>query len=409
MRVAMVILEYHPVLGGAQRQLESVAPLLQERGVEVHVLTRAVEGWPREQQIDGVRVHRIPAPGPKAVASLVFTALSLARLRSLRPDVVHAYSLFSPATIAMLARARLGIPAVVKLLRGGIGGDVERLRRKTLGGARIKRLRRYMDRFLSISSEIDDELEGLGIIAERRLSIPNGVDTERFRRPAPERRTALREELGLPGVAPVAVYCGRLVTEKRVDLLLDAWTIVREKVPGALLCIVGDGPERAALQARAGEGVRFEGMLADVAPTLAAADLFVLPSEAEGLSNALLEAASSALPIVATHVGGAIDVVEHGQSGLLVEPNDTGALADALIRVLEDPERSRLGDRARDGVLTAYSLELVADRLRDLYAEVVRRAPVQAPVAPMAECVEERVPSRPLRRPPCEPSARVER
>ena len=104
MRVAMVILEYAPLTGGAQRQLAAVAPLLAQRGVEIHVLTRRTRGLAAREEIGGVPVHRLAAPGPKAIASLCFTANAIARLAALRPDVVHAYSLFSPATIAALAR-----------------------------------------------------------------------------------------------------------------------------------------------------------------------------------------------------------------------------------------------------------------------------------------------------------------
>ena len=134
-RVAMVILEYSPRTGGAQRQIAAVAPLLAQRGIEVHVLTRRSAGLAEREEIDGVPVHRLAAPGPKAIASLSFTANAIARLAALRPDIVHAHSLFSPATIAVLARERFGVGAVVKVLRGGLGGDVERLRAKLASGA----------------------------------------------------------------------------------------------------------------------------------------------------------------------------------------------------------------------------------------------------------------------------------
>jgi glycosyltransferase involved in cell wall biosynthesis len=366
----MVILEYHPVVGGAQRQLASIAPLLVDRGVEVHVITRAVEGRPRRETIDGVSVHRLAAPGPKAIASLIFTALAWLRIRALKPDVVHGYNLFSPATIAMLARATLDVPVVLKVLRGGVGGDVSRLRRKLFGSARIRGLRQGVDRFHTVSTEIDVELQCLGIPPDRRCAISNGVDTQHFRCARPGEKEALRREQGLPVDEPVVVFCGRLVPEKRVDLLIDAWRCVHQRIPDAHLSIIGTGPEADGLRCRAGEGVRFEGALADVAPRLRTADVFVLPSEAEGQSNALLEATASALPVVATRVGGAIDVVQHGHSGLLVAPNDVEALAEALIEILEDPEREKLGERGREIMVGVYSLDSVADRLYDLYVEV---------------------------------------
>jgi glycosyltransferase involved in cell wall biosynthesis len=375
MRVAMVILEYAPLTGGAQLQLASIAPLLQQRGIEVHVLTRRVRRLAEHEWVDGVPVHRLPAPGPKAAASMCFTVAALARLAALRPDVVHAYSLFSPATIAVLARKWLGAAAVVKVLRGGAAGDVERLRAKPGSGVRIRALRRAVDGFVTISDEIDAELESLGIARARRHRIPNGVDTERFRPIPPERRGEMRRKLGLPDV-PIAVYCGRLVREKRVDLLLEAWTALRARRPDGALVVVGDGPEARPLQGMAGDGVRFAGRAEDVLPYLQSADAFVLPSDTEGLSNALLEAMAVGLPVVATRVGAAAEIVSDPRIGRLVEPGDARALRDALEFALFDPARAELGPRARARVVKAFALTSVADALADLYRGVRRSGEV---------------------------------
>lgn len=373
MRVAMVILDHLPLEGGAQRQLAAVAPLLERRGVEVHVLTRRAPGLARRAEVAGIPVHRLPAPGTKATASLGFTAAALTRLAALRPDVVHAYSLFSPATIAALAKQLLGAATVVKVLRGGRAGDVERLRAKAFSRARIRWIRATTDRFVAISGEIDAELEALGIPRERRRSIPNGVDTDRFQPATPALRRQRRRELALPD-APTVVYCGRLVAEKQVDLLLDAWKGIQQSQPGASLVIVGAGPESAKLARLAGRGVQLAGEQVDVLPYLQAADVFALPSATEGLSNALLEAMAVGLPVVATRVGGTTDVVVDGVSGRLVAPGDRDALREVLGSVLSDPARAGLGARARECVVDAYALPSVADRLVALYQELAAGA-----------------------------------
>jgi len=371
MRVAMLILEYAPITGGAQRQLAQVAPRLQARGVDVQVITRRAPGLPARELRDGVRVHRLPAPGPKALASAVFTAAAVARLAALRPDVVHAYSLFSPATTAAVFATLRRTPVVLKVLRGGLGGDVARLRAKPLARGRIAALQRRVNRWLTISDEIDAELASLGVPAERRLALPNGVDLERFRPPAAGEREDLRRSLGL-GDAPTAVYCGRLVPDKRVGELLDAWRAVREALPEARLLVAGTGPEEAALRARPAPGVQLLGERDDVPELLRLADLFVLPSMAEGLSNALLEAMASGLPVVATRVGAAPELVDAG-CGRLVEPGDPAALATAATELLVHPERTALGERARAIAAERYSLEAVADRLAALYRELAPR------------------------------------
>jgi glycosyltransferase involved in cell wall biosynthesis len=365
----MLILEYHPTNGGAQRQLASLAPHLQERGIEIHVLTRQVGGYPARELVDGIAVHRLPAPGPKASASAVFTAAAMVRLRELAPDVVHAHSLFSPTTVAVLAHRLLGLPTVAKALRGGELGDVFRIGRKAFSRLRIAAIRAHIDRFAVISREIEAELAAMGVAAEKRVQLPNGVDLERFRPLAAEARDALRLELGVDQ-GPVVLFCGRLVPEKGVDRLLGAWRGVRKRLENAQLVVLGGGPLEPELRAAAGPGVRFEGELADVSPWLRAADAFVLPSTAEGLSNAILEAMAAALPVVATRVGGAADCIEDGRSGVLVPPEDTPALADALAKLLVDPNREQLGARARAIAEQRYSLESLADQLAALYQEL---------------------------------------
>jgi glycosyltransferase involved in cell wall biosynthesis len=363
----MLILEYHPITGGAQRQLASVAPLLADRGVQVEVWTRAVRGLPRTERIAGVPVRRLGRAGAGAAAS--FAAEAAVRLARSRPDVLHAYSLFSPAAVALLARRALGVPAVVKVLRSGWLGDAARLRRKPFGAHRAAALARGIDRFVAISGEIDAELDALGVAPERRCHIPNGVDTDRFRPASALERAGLRRRLGLPD-HPIAVYAGRLVPEKHVDDLLAAWAHVRSDRAAELL-VLGAGPCEADLRRSPPAGVRFLGDVGDVSTHLRAADAFVLPSSTEGLSNAMLEAMAAGLAVVATSVGGALDLIQDGRSGRLVAPRDPPALASALGAVLADSARAqRLGAAARERVTSAYSLPVVADRLMHLYRDL---------------------------------------
>jgi glycosyltransferase involved in cell wall biosynthesis len=369
MRVVMIILEYHPIVGGAQRQLAEIAPLLRDAGVDVQILTRRARGLPAYELIDEVPVHRLPAPGPKAIASVVFVLAALARLRTLRPDVIHAYSLFSPCTIAVLAHRLLGVPSVVKVLRGGYAGDVERLRRKPFAWLRIRSLRALIDRYAVISREIDLELDALGVPEVHRVALPNGVNVERFRPADPEERKELRDSLDW-SVGPSVIYCGRLVPEKRVDLLIEAWKTVRRHHPSAVLDIVGGGPCETELRSTAGEGVRFVGEVADVVPYLRASDIFALPSATEGLSNAMLEAMAVGLPVLASSVGGNSDLVADRVTGRLIPAEDGEALTTALLELLEDPDRARLGAAARLKITESYSLGSIAERLHALYREL---------------------------------------
>lgn len=371
-RVAMIIQGYHPRIGGAERQLATVAPLLQARGIDVQVVTRRYPGLAPFEMINGIPVHRMPIPGPRPVKSLSYTLTSLALLRRLRPDVIHAYELSSPTTTGVVARRLFGTPLVVKLLRGGIKGDIHRLHEKIFGAQRLRMFVQNVDAYMTISQEIDRELAEAGVSAERRPFIPNGVDIDRFAPVSLHEKLELRAKLGLPD-GLIAVFTGRLAPEKRVDQLISIWPAVRALHPDALLLLLGTGEQEPALKQMAGEGVRFNGRTEDIAPYLKAADLFILPSATEGLSNALLEGMAAALPAIATNVGGAPDLIEHGSNGWLIPPDTPDALQAAVLRLLGDAElRAHLGQQGRARVMRDYALPVVADRLAMLYQRLAR-------------------------------------
>lgn len=371
LRVAMLAHNYLPVIGGAERQIAALAPLLAARGIDLTMITRQPGDEPASETLDGVLVIRVDTTASRLPASLEYTRRALAVIRDGDFDVVHAHSLLSPGTTAGLARWRWGLPAIAKTLRGGEHSDLADLRRKGFGDMRFRLLDRALDGYVTISSEIDDELARLGVPDDRRWRIPNGVDTARFDRPSEIERSGARAELGLDG--PTAVYVGRLVEEKRVDVLLEAWKAVRDAVPAAELLVAGDGPERATLASDPPDGVRFLGTVDDVRRVLHAADVFVLPSASEGLSNALLEAMSTGLPAVVTRVGGAPELISSSEQGVLVSPGDMRGLAAALIAELTDSTpSSRRRAAIRERVVATHALEITADRLAALYRSLAR-------------------------------------
>ncbi len=369
-RVAMLIQRYLPHVGGAERQLASLCPLLAAQGVTVQVVTRMHVPLPPNEIIDGVPVCRIRTPGPKVISSFLFSLRSQAVLRRFRPDVLHAHELLSPSTTALLAKTFLGKPVLAKPLRGGTLGDIAKLKSRRSGALRIRSLRRSVDAFVAISDEIDAELRELGIPDRSIHRIPNGVDTDRFQPVTPDRKTGLRRELNLDG-DPLVVFSGRLAPEKGVDILLAAWADLLREIPRAGLVVLGDGPEHDSLTRLAGERVRFVGPVDDVAPYLQAADIFVLPSLTEGLSNSLLEAMASGLAVVATSVGGARDIIIQEQNGFIAEPGKAQNLLHAILVLCRDTElKQRLGVEARRTIVDGYALPTVAARLTELYGEI---------------------------------------
>lgn len=373
-RVAMVIQRYLPHVGGAERQLQQLAPRLRDLGFELHILTRHEQGLARFERIDGIPVHRLPASGPKRWAAVTYTLGALWTLLRIRPDVIHAHEILTPATIAIYAKRILRRPVLVKILRGGARGDAFKLKKRPFWRSYLRSLIRHVDLFIMISQEIDEELAALGVPQEKRVFLPNGVDAVRCIPVSEERKQKLRAGLFLPGQATLVMYTGRLVPEKCVDYLLRIWPQVRATIPTAHLLIVGQGPEEERLREMRVEGVQFTGQVDDALPYLQAADLFVLPSSTEGLSNSMLEAMSCGLPVLATHVGGAPDVIRHKESGWLIPPNDIRALHSGLEVLLEDQAlRFRLGAGARQRILAGYSLDSIARQLANLYRKLLAR------------------------------------
>jgi sugar transferase (PEP-CTERM/EpsH1 system associated) len=290
-----------------------------------------------------------------------------------RPDIVHTHAwgtLLEGVLAARLAR----VPVVVH----GEHGTLQ-----------LRNYQRHLQRWgwstadhvLSVSSRLAERMTAAtGFAAERIRTIRNGVDLTRFGSVEPARA---RAALGLPANAPVVVTVGRLVPVKAHRILLDAVALLRRRHPDVVLVMAGDGPLRPTLARQVeasalGDTVRFLGEREDVETVLAAGDVFVLSSESEGLSNTILEAMASRLPVVATDVGGADELVRHGETGWLVAPSSATALADALDAVLGDAAaRQAMGAAGRRRVESEFSLDGMVRRYEGLYCEAaaaVRRS-----------------------------------
>jgi glycosyltransferase involved in cell wall biosynthesis len=271
--------------------------------------------------------------------------------------------------VALTAGRLLGTPVVVFAHATGPIGDVQRNLRTFSGRRLLDGIRRRARLVVSVNDQIDEEFARLGIEPERRMVLPNGVDVDYFA-PANElERKRLRERLGL-GSEFVAVFTGRLAPEKRLERALAAWPAVTEVSPAAKLLIVGDGPEAARLRDLAPTGIRFVGSTDDVLPYLQVADVFVLTSDLEGVSCALLEAQAVGLPAVVTDVGAARRIIEHGVNGYVVDIDDDASLREHLAALARDHyARHTMGEAARRAATIDFSLDKVVSALRDLYLE----------------------------------------
>jgi glycosyltransferase involved in cell wall biosynthesis len=260
---------------------------------------------------------------------------------------------------------------IVTSHRSGPLGDVGRHLGSRRGEQLLGRIADRAALCIGVSDEIDAEFADRGIAAGRRRVVRNGVDTDRFRPPTDAERAGLRAGLDLPGDAVITVFVGRLMPEKRIGLLLDVWPDVVAAHPDAHLAVVGAGDLEDVLRARRPQQVTFAGAVLDSAPWLRAADVFVLPSAAEGLSNALLEAQACGLATVLTDVGAARDVVTDGRDGLVVPVDDAEALRAALLAVYDAPDtRARLGAAARANAVERFSIDATVAAFLAAYQQV---------------------------------------
>lgn len=383
LRVCYLVSYFHPFASGAERQALAQGIELVRLGHVVHVVTREVPGYPVvDEEVEGVSIHRwirTSTTGP--LFGLSFVASAIAALRRLRGeyDVIHTHQALWEAVATGLGRGFFGgAPTLVQPASSGYYGEADELAR-TRGFPFLRRLILRNTAFAAISEDIEQQWRGLGVAPERIARMASGVDAERFHPGVSAFEGAL-----LP--RPRVVFTGRLHRQKNLDLLLDAWPEVTRRTPANLI-LVGRGAERERLEERArtlqiSDRVQFMGPLDDLTEILRAADLFVLPSLAEGMSNSLLEAMATGLPCLATAIGGNSDLLRHGSAGVLLPKDDPKAWSDTIVQLVEDQPLARsLGAAARSQVETEYALPIVVSRYVELYRRLIARTWPAAPGA----------------------------
>ena len=298
--------------------------------------------------------------------------------RELRPAIVHTRNLAAlevsiPAWLA-------GVPVRIHGEHGRNVADLDGSSRKYQWVRRI--YRPFVSRYVALSREITGYLNlRVGIPARRVTQIYNGVDTSRFAPPAGAKPAIRGCPFDAPGLWLVGTV-GRMQAVKDQPNFARAFIRALEIEPGLRdsmrLVMVGDGPLRAdvlALLDRAGVAdlAWLPGEREDVPDILRGLDCFVLPSLAEVISNAILEAMASGLPVVATDVGGNAELIEAGKTGELVPAADPEALAHAIVRYASDPGRARVaGQAGRQRVETRFSLEKMLRSYHELYDSLLR-------------------------------------
>jgi glycosyltransferase involved in cell wall biosynthesis len=349
-------------LGGAERQVMLLARGLSCRGWRVSVVALSGTGGPAAEELRDCGVGYLSLGMRKGLADPRGWIRFNRWLRDLRPDVVHAH-LPHAAWLARWSRLAAPAPVFVDTLHSSSTG-----RRGRRLGYRVSRW--LPDHVTAVSYAVAVSHLLAEMVNPAALSVvPNGVDTSEWK-PDAAARAATRLELGIRNEF-LWVAAGRLEPVKNYAMLLAAMASLPRTVQ---LLIAGDGPLRSKLERQAESSglcgrVRFLGFEPKLLRWMQAADAFVLSSLWEGLPMALLEAASCALPAVATDVAGVREVIEPGASGVLVPPRDPFALAEAMQQMMGMPlsERLRMGERARRHAIERFDIETVLDRWEELY------------------------------------------
>ena len=290
-------------------------------------------------------------------------------IRSHRIDVVHAHQ-YTPFFYASIAARLSGVrPRVIFTEHGRHYPDVVSPKRRLINRVVFDRLADRVNAVCEFSARSLAALDGFS--AARIEVIPNGVDLPAYA-PAAD-RTALRTRLGLDPAKKYVATIARFHPVKDHATLVHAFALVASEVPDADLLLVGDGELRAELvalvaQLRITDRVQFMGVRRDVADLLRAADVFALTSVSEAASITLLEAMASGLPVVVTAVGGNPEIVRDKVDGFLAPRGDSTAVAQAMLRLLREPElAAALGQAGRERVRSKFQLEQTIERYYDLY------------------------------------------
>ena len=334
----------------------------------------------------GLPMLAIPTLGRRispAADAATLTAL-IRLLFRYRPDVVHTHTAKAGALgrVAALLYNRLQPRArrcaVVHTFHGHVFSGYFNAAASLLIRSTEGVLARCTDRVVVISRRQQEEIVRTFRVArhDRTALVELGLDLEPLLA-LPVAGPGLRPALGIDPGAIVVGYVGRLVPIKDLATMLDAVAAARASVPGLVLVVAGDGPERPRLQARAAElgiarAVHWLGWTEDLGAVYQTMDVCALSSLNEGTPVALIEAMAAGRPVVATSVGGVPDVVEDGRAGFLVGPRDAGALAAAIGRLARDAEaRRRMGEAGRSAVATRFGHERLVDDIERLYRQLV--------------------------------------
>jgi len=374
-RVKVLHLITELVWGGAQDNTLLTVERLDRERFEVHVAAAPRGDWEDRARSVADRLHIIPSMrrGIYALQNARAFLEIVALLRREKYQVVHTHSTNAGILGRAAARA-VGVPVIVHTVHGFGFNDVTFPQWVRTLLTWLERLAaRCCDRLIMVS-ELNklEALEKRVAPADKLVTVYSGIDMAPFEGEVDVELK--RSHLSLSDGSPVVGMVGRLSECNGPDSLVRAALKVLQERSNVQFLVVGDGPMRTQIEGLAQDAhqVKFLGYRADVPCILPVFDVFVSPARWGGLGRALTEAMIAARPVVATSVNGVPEIVRHGETGLLVPPDDPEAIAHAISYLLDNPDvAKRLGENARELVVPEFSADLMVQRIAALYEDLL--------------------------------------
>lgn len=374
LKVVFLINQFHPIIGGAERQAEILARKLTEKNVDITIVT----GWwdrtvPKDEVIDRMKVHRCFIPwikinntkkGGSFFSSISYFFYLLFHRNEY--DIIQCFQVYNEAFVALIIGKLFGKIVIAMSSSGGLTPDLEIIEDFWAGKFKKRYIINHLKHFVALSEDCGRGFIEEGISSSNINYITNGVDIN-----VEWKENHSSKVSKIITVARLTKIRG--IDWKGVDILILAMREIVSIFPNIVLDVIGDGCEketyvRMVNRLELSDNIRFFGARKDVGTYLQRADIFVMSSRTEGMSNALLEAMSYGLPCVTTSVGGNREIINHGGNGLLVEPEDSVGLGKAIIELIRNQSlREKIGRGARRTVVEGYSIDTIADRYLVFY------------------------------------------
>ncbi len=388
--ICMVSPLYHTSLGGVGRQALALTEKLKSQGISVFVIARKMKGLPVCNFNTHIPVYKAWAIRPdkhnlekmnliNIIISFSF-CLSIAIIlfkKRKEYDIVHFHGASLPLMSNILLLKLYRKKIIAKVAAANLGTEAGSLKgRYSLLGKILISLLKKVDCFIAISEEIKKGLLIDGYDQNKIVRIPNFIDTKAFYPVNKKLRNNFKKKLFLPD-KKIITFSGRLVERKGIHILLQSFAMVVKKHKDIFLIILGGGYLKKNLKDQSQafgivKNIKFCGFVTNIYEYLNATDIYIFPSFQEGFPNAVLEAMACGLPVIATKIGVVVDIIKDGENGLLVESGNKNELANALKKLISEPEYAlSLGQNALKTIRENYNIDIIANKYLHLYAKMM--------------------------------------